>query len=122
MLSGEQLALNAMQKEYKRLCYIADKAKQESDEYLNVGTEMINIHEEFATIVKAGEHGRHVLDKLDKLKRRSDKCNKIRTKDFLKLNDKEVNSMLERDRLGQEIATLQFRIDIRRKQYNEVSK
>ena len=114
MQTGEQLALGAMKKEFKVLSKKADRAKAEADECLNVGTELIAIHEEFAEIVKSKEHGQSVINKVDRLKKRSEKAEKIRKKDLLKLLDKENNTRFTRDSLGHEIQNMEFRLSLRK--------
>ena len=114
MRTGEELALNAMKKEYTLLSRKADKAKKEADEYMSVGTELIAIHNEFVKIVKAKDHGEEVLKKLDVLKKRSEKAEKIRKKDLVKLIDKESETRFTADSLSHEIQNLEFRLSLRK--------
>ncbi len=65
MNTGEELAISAMKKDFKRLSKIAEKAEKECDEYMSIGTEMVDIHNEFVEIVKSGEHSASTLKKLD---------------------------------------------------------
>ncbi len=110
MRSGEQLSLIAMKKEFKLLAKQAEKAKKECDEYLNIGTESISIHNEFKKIVDSKEFGEHIQKKLDSLISRSNKCKRIQKKDFLKLCDKQSTLEIERDNLNFEISHLEWRI------------
>ena len=114
MKSGEELALAAMKKEFKRLSKVAEKAKHEADEYMHMGSEFIAIHQEFSDIVKSGEHGEKVIKKLDALKKRRDKVDRIRKKDLIKLVDKETHTQIERDSLGSEIQMLEFKLSMRK--------
>lgn len=114
MSTGEELALNAMKKDFTRLSRIADKAKREADECMSVGSEMIAIHNEFVDIVKSGEHGEHIIKKLDVLKKRSARTEKIRKKDLVKLFDKEYETASDRDSLGSEIKMIEFRLSVRK--------
>lgn len=110
MRSGQDLALEALRVAHKKLQATAEKAKREADEYLECGTEMIAIHRELADIVSSKETGNHVVKQLEVLKKRRDKVDRIRKKDFIKLIDKQHNAEIERDNLGSEISMLEFRI------------
>ena len=113
VLSGEQLALEAMKRDLKRLSRNAEKAKAACDEYVDIGTEAIAIHQELAEIVQSNEHGQVVIDKLDELKVRREKVDKIRNKDFLSLCNKQSIAEMSRDNLIAEIGRLSFRIELR---------
>jgi hypothetical protein len=113
VLSGEQLALEAMKRDLKRLSKIAEKAKAACDEYVDIGTEAIAIHQELAKLVQSNEHGQVVIDKLDALKVRREKVEKIRRKDFLALCNKQGIAEISRDNLIAEIGRLSFRIELR---------
>ena len=112
-ISGEQLALEAMKRDLKRLSRNAEKAKAACDEYMDVGTEAIAIHQELAELVKSNEHGQAVIDKLDELTVRREKVDKIRRKDFLALCNKQNMAEMSRDNLIAEIGRLSFRIELR---------
>lgn len=113
--SGEEIALSAMKKELTRLSRIADKANAEVDEYLNIGSELLAIHEEFSEIVKSKEHGSHIVKKLEVLKGRRDRAQKITDKELIKLLDKQHKAEIERDSLRQEIHRTEFRFSLRQK-------
>lgn len=108
--SGQELALIAMKKEFIKLTATHTKAKAEADGYLNVGTEMLAIHSEFAEIVKSKETGKSTIAKLDKLQKRRAAADKIRAKDFLKLCDKENESQFEAQNLLHEIQMLEWKL------------
>jgi hypothetical protein len=110
---GEELALSAMKKEFKRLSRLAEKATAEYDEYINIGSELVAIQEEFARIVNAKEHGHHIIQKLESLQARRKKAMKILDKDLLKLIDKQHLAEIKRDSLGSEIQRLEFRRSLR---------
>lgn len=112
---GDELALGAMKKEHARLSRIADKAQAEYDEYMNVADEMLSIHKEFAEIVKSGDHSKETLKRLDSLKARSAKTDRIRSKDFMKLSEKQFSTERDRDCLGSEIQMMEFRMSLRQK-------
>lgn len=114
MKSGEELTHIAMMKEFKRLSRVADKAKKEADEYIEIGTEMLAIHQEFASIVKSGKRDKATIKALDSLANRSKRAEKIRKKDLLKLMDKQSDAEITRDRLGSEIQIMEFRISLSR--------
>lgn len=115
MSNGEDLALAALKRDFKRLSKIADKAKAECDEYMNISSEMLAIHDEFVQIVKDKDHSPAVLKKLDALKQRSEKAEKIRSKDLIKLLSKQNDTGFNRDSLGQEIQLMEFRRDLKNK-------
>ena len=114
MHKGEELTLKALKKELSRLERLADKAKAECDECINIGTELIDIHKEFAAIVKSKECNKATIKKLDDLKIRSKKAEKIRKKDLLKLMDKENDTRINVSYLQAEINRLEFRISMRK--------
>ena len=99
------------EKEFTRLTKLATKAKKESDECMEVGSELIAIQSEFADIVKSGENGVHVLKKLDDLKKRSDKADKIRKKDLLKVFDRHYEAEGNAHALGSQIQMMEFRLN-----------
>jgi len=113
MNSKEKVVLAALKRDLKRLSKAAEKAKAECDEYLNVGREMIAIHEELALIVKAKETGPEVLKKLEALKRRRDKAERTMKKDLVKLIDKQHEAEFARDSLSSEIQMMEFKINLR---------
>ena len=113
MRTREELALEALKRDFKRLSKIADKAKAVCDEYMNVGSEMIAIHEDFVAIVKSKDYSPETLKKLEALKKRSAKAEKIRSKDLIKLIDKQSEADINRDSLGGEIQMMEFRLNSR---------
>ncbi len=112
MKRGEELTHACLKKEFKRLSKAVDKAKAEYDEYMNIHHEMIAIRKEFAEIVKSQNYGES-LEKLDSLKKRSARCERIRKKDLVKLMDNHIDLQLERDSIGQEMARIEFRLNLR---------
>jgi len=114
VIHGEELALEAMKKDLKRLSRAADKAKADADEYMNVGSEMVAIHNEFADIVKSGDHSKATLRKLDRLKARSERTDRIRNKDLCKLTDKQFEAEQKRDALAWEVQSLEMRLSMRK--------
>ena len=115
MRTGENIALAAMKKEFKRLCRIADKAKAEADENMGIASEMLAIHQEFVEIVNSKEHGEHVIKKLESLQKRRDKAQKILDKDLLTLINKQSEAEINRDSLGSEIQMLELRRSMRQR-------
>ncbi|MDH4317918.1 MAG: hypothetical protein OEV64_05965 [Desulfobulbaceae bacterium] len=113
MKRGEELALKAMKKEFVRLSRVAAKAKEEADEATHIGTELLSIHNELVEIANSGETGKSILARLAALKKRSARAEKIRSKDLLKLLDKEMKTEMDRDALGQEISIYEFRYNLR---------
>lgn len=112
---GEEIALSAMKKEFTRLSRIADKAKAEADENMGITSEMLSIHQEFVEIVNSKEHGEHVINKLEALKKRRDKAQKVLDKDLLTLLNKQSEAEIDRDSLGSEIQMLEFRRSLRQR-------
>jgi len=111
--NGQELSLFAMEEYLKKLIKIADKAKRESDEATNVGTEMIKIHEEFSDIVKSDDPASsESRRKLNDLKKRSARCEVIRKKDLVKLFDKEGDSIHEVEVLRYEIQSMKYRMGV----------
>lgn len=115
MFRGDQLAINAMKKEFALLSRKAERAKKEADECIAVGTELLAIHQDFAAIVKLGETSEATIKKLGALKKRSERAEKIRNKDLTKVFDKQHQAELDRDALGNEIHMIEFRYSLRPK-------
>ncbi|SDZ95299.1 hypothetical protein [Marinobacterium iners] len=113
MISGKEIALSAMKKEHKRLSRLADKAKADVDENMNVGSELLAIHKEFSEILNSKEYGEHIVKKLESLRVRRDKAQKILNKDLSKLLDKQYEAETKRDSLGSEIQMMEFRHSLR---------
>jgi hypothetical protein len=115
MKTGDELVLQAMRREFARLSRIADKAKAEADEALNIGTEYMEIHKELIEIVNSKEHGKkEVLEKMKSLKLRRGRADRIMKKDMAKLIEKEVDAQVERDTLGIEIDNMEWRLGMRK--------
>lgn len=115
MKTGEELLLIAARKEHKRLLASSRRAEAEYEEYMGVAHEMISINEEVKAIIDNKEYqNKEVLTKLDKLKKRSAKCNRIRKKDLSKLIEKKHTAMINSQALASEIAILEMRFDRRR--------
>lgn len=106
---AKNIVLDAMKKELARLQRIADKAKAECDEYISIGQEAFAIHDEFAKIVNSKEIGQHVIKKLDELKKRREKVDKVLKKDFVKLTDNQFRAEMEVMALASEISHMGFR-------------
>jgi len=110
---GEELALQAMKKEFNLLSKKADRKKAEADEYLSIGSEMLAIHKEFAEVVNSKKTDKATLKKLDELSVRSKRTKRIQKKNFMDLSDNQFKAESDRDDLGCEIQRLEFRRSIR---------
>lgn len=109
MRQGEELAIQAMKKEFKRLSKVAERAKKETDEHINIGSEILGIHKEFSDIVNAKESTKETALKLNALIKRSERATKIRKKSLLELIEKQSKSEIERDNLLIELQNAEFR-------------
>jgi hypothetical protein len=112
--NGEELVLDALRNDLKRLQARADRAKAASDEYTNATDEIIALHHEFVGIIESKVSGQECIDRLASLKKRREKASKVREKDYIKLLDKEHQTAFERDRLQEEIGRMEFRISLRK--------
>jgi hypothetical protein len=115
MKMGEDLALEAMKRDFKRLSRLADKAKKEAEEAMCIGSEMVAIHNEFVEIVKAKITNEASMKKLEALQVRSKKAQKIQEKSLIKLFDKEHETAFNRDELGREIQKLEYYKQVRQR-------
>lgn len=113
MTLGEELTLQAMKEYHKKLCKITDNAKKKVDENINASRELIDIHNEFAEIVNSGEVGDSALNKLDSLKKRKARANRILKTDIIDLMDKESDAELRLNALKREIGSMECRLLIR---------
>lgn len=115
MIKGEELALAAMEKEHERLSKIAVRAKAEADEAVNVGSEMLAIHEEYSSLLSLKEYGTpETIKKAGELSKRAKRARKIMQKDLIKLLDKQSEAEFARDDLKSEIEMYKFRNNLRR--------
>jgi hypothetical protein len=112
MNRGEELALRAMKKELVLLSRKAERAKAEADEFFSVGTEMLSIHKDFKIVVESKKHDDETIKKIDDLKKRSEKTERIRKKNHMKLSDKQFNTQYDRDCLASEIQRLEYRYSL----------
>lgn len=85
--SRDEIILSALEREYERLKKIADQAKKQEDEYMNVHTRLFEVRKEGREIVsgKVNEAGLARLDELVKIEK---KCLAISKADLSKLLDK----------------------------------
>jgi hypothetical protein len=114
MKTGDEITLGALRREHARMSKIADKAKAEVDEHNGITGEAFAIHREFIEIVNAKDHGPHVIQQLDALKRRRARVDSILAKDYLKLLDRQFEAEWERNQVAQEIGTIEFRMSLRK--------
>jgi hypothetical protein len=112
--SGDELVLHALEREYKRLSSIADKAHREYQHFENAGNDLIEVNKEFIALMNSGKTDDTTIAKLQDLKEREEKARKTLAKDYLKLSDKKTKSDLILDRFTVELERFRFRIDIRK--------
>jgi hypothetical protein len=106
----EELLLIAAEEYHKKLVRIAEKAKRESDEAMNVGNEILSIIEDTKKAVESGRSAS--LERIGQLRRRSDRVEKVRKKNLVKLFDKESSAKIEADLLAVEIKRLKYKIEV----------
>lgn len=109
MTHGEKIALEAMQREHKRLSKIADKAKAEAEESLGITDEAFAIHKEFSDIVKAKDHSAETVKRLSCLAARQKRVDTILKKSLVKLLDKQSDAERNRDLLLHEIRKVEWK-------------
>jgi hypothetical protein len=108
--TGNELALIAMKKDFVRFSKIADNAEKEVNEWIRLGSEEISIHEEFIKITNLKESTRASLKKLKELGKRSERVNKLKKKNLLRLIDAQNNAEINKDSLGREIQNVEYRL------------
>lgn len=111
-VSGEELALKAMKKELTVLINRAKRAKAEADECANIVSEYIAINKEFVEIIESGASGAPVLKRLNDLKRRRKRADRIIKKDICKLIDKQCEAESHVRALQSEISNKEFLINL----------
>jgi hypothetical protein len=114
MKTGDELTLDALRREHSRMSRIADKAKAEVDEHNGITDEAFAIHREFIEIVNTKDHGPHIIQRLEALKKRRTRVDSILAKDYLKMLDRKFEAEWERDQVAHEISTLEFRMSLRK--------
>lgn len=98
--SRDEIILSALEREYERLKKIADQAKKQKNEYMNVHTRLFEIRKEGSEIV-SGKVNKAGLARLDELAKIEKKCLAISKADLLKLLDKSFAAEWEcKDCLG----------------------
>jgi hypothetical protein len=107
---GDELLLEAMQEKYNKLVKLADKAIAKSQEMTRLGSDAIRVHEEFSAIVSSGKHDSGTIQKLEELKNRSKRIEKLRKQSLVKIFDNESNLKLQRDDMETQIKGLKWRI------------
>jgi len=110
MKTGQELLLIAAEKEYNRLCKRAEKAKAEADEYVEIGTEAVAIHNDLRSVIDSDMDPKAKIDELARLEERRNHVNRVLKKDASKLFDKQIDAEYERDELGREIQMMKFRM------------
>jgi hypothetical protein len=114
MKTGQELALDATEKELKVLTRAAKRAKEETDEYMKIHTVLIAIRNEFVELINSDEPAEKQLDRLHALQKREKAAHKIRKKDFMKLLDKETETESKRYALECEVQMQRFQVQMRR--------
>ena len=109
--SGRELMLDALKRDHKRLTKLADKAKADCDVFMGIASELCTIRQEAIKVLNSGNIGDKGLKKLEDLSKREARGNKILKKDVIKLMDKQSEAEIKRDRLAEEIAYIEFRMD-----------
>lgn len=115
MFNKDEFLYKSLKAEFKRLDCAEQKAKKELDEYNNVANEMIAIRKEFVKIVTSKLYTKETVKKLSLLQKRSEKCEKIRKKDYIMLLDKHINLNIEKGSVATEISKLEYRLELRGK-------
>jgi hypothetical protein len=112
--SGQLISIKAMEKELKTISAKAERYKKEVDESINIGHEFLFIHEDLLAIIneKSTDH-ELVLKKLDELKVRETRANKIIKRDICSLVDKQVKAECEANSLISEIYYAKLRAGVK---------
>lgn len=109
MRSSNRIVLGALKKEHSLLCKRAEKAKLDVDQYISIGDEFLSIHLELTEIIESGLHNEEVISRLEILKKRRSKAQKILGKNFISLLDRQSELEAERDSLLSSIRLIEFR-------------
>lgn len=105
--SGVTTALRVLNRELISLSNYATKMKNDVDDYLTIGTELLDIHRQFIDIVESKQVNEASVKKLESLTKRRDKITKIQKKDFTALMDRQFDAEQERDELHRVIHHLE---------------
>lgn len=111
MRSGEQLSLIAMKKEFAKLSKIADKKKAVCDDACSCGSQLIEVYKQANEIIKAKDYSEDGMKKMKSLADEEKRLKKLLGADIVKLMDDQINAEIERDNLGREIKTIEFRLN-----------
>lgn len=110
MKNRDELVLNALEKEHRRLCKKAEKAKEEADRFCKVGSEIVDIRHEASEVLKSSAASDIKLKKLDALQKREASALKLLKKDCLKIFDAQHEAEHDRDTLLIEIRGIKARM------------
>lgn len=115
MKYGDELVLEILQKELRRLCSAADKAKADCQEAMSAGSELIKLRQQANVVLSKDRLSPKVLEQLTDLAKREKNLVNILNKDLVKLMDKESETENLRDELAREISKLEFRLGMRKR-------
>lgn len=107
MKTTEELKLDALKREYRRLSNIAERKKKLADEMMSVGTEKLAIHNEFVELVQGGVTPA-TERKLAELQKRNDRADKLLKMDSVKVMDEQIEAEFERDQLKSAIQSMEY--------------
>lgn len=109
MRRGDELVLNAMERDLVRLTKIASKAKKDADDVINATTELLDANADFRKIVDEGITGADVVARLEAIKRRRDKALRLMKKPLLPLLDKQNETQFAQEDMQREIENFKWR-------------
>ena len=111
--TGQLVSIRAMEKELNVVSARASRYKKEIDENVDVGSEFVAIHKDLAEIINNKSlDSKVVLKKLDILKKREERANKILDRDICSLTEKQVKAESEASSLRGEIYYAKLRAGI----------
>lgn len=115
-LMGDDLVLSILEKELPAFTRRAQKAKDECDARMSVGSDLIALRQEAKQIVQTtlGKYTKENVARLDELVEKEKKLLAIMRKDLSKLMDAQFDAESARDELVQIIARMRFRQGLRK--------
>lgn len=115
-LYGDDLVLSILEKELPAFTRRAQKAKDECDASMRVGSDLIALRREASQIIHSalGSYTKQNLARLDELAAQEKKLLVIARKDLIKLMDAQFEAEFTRDELTNIIGSMRWRQGLRK--------
>ena len=108
MRAREDIIIDVLDREYKKLLKKVDKAKNKSEKYINAPMRVIEIQKEALSLVSCSSSPKSKKIAFDKLEREDKELRRIMKMDFTKILDAELEAQNERNVIASELSMRRF--------------